>query len=399
MPKTRRGRAFVVVLDGVGAGELPDAALYGDAGSDTLRHVAEAVGRLRVPTLASLGLGNLLPLEGVPPVSDPAASWGRLREASPGKDSITGHWEMMGVILERPFPTYPAGFPAEILRAFEERIGHKVLGNVPASGTEIIARLGDEHVRTRRPIVYTSADSVFQIAAHEKVIPPDALYAMCREARAMLVGEHGVGRVIARPFEGTSGAYRRTAGRRDYPLPPPRNLLDLLAEAGRRVHAIGKIAEFFSGRGITTQDVTTCNADHVEALVRAARAGDHDLVFANLEDFDMLYGHRNDPAGFARALEEFDAALPDLLSALRPHDVLMLTSDHGNDPVTPSTDHSREHAFVLLVAPRRGRPRDLGVRSAFADIGATVADALGIRARLPGVSMLAPTGGREEERP
>lgn len=396
MDEGRRGRVFVVVLDGVGAGELPDAGDYGDVGSHTLQHVAEAVGGMRVPTLASLGLGNLASLAGVPPSAEPLASWGRLREASPGKDSVTGHWEMMGVVLERPFPTYPAGFPDEIIRAFEDRIGMRTLGNVPTSGTEIVARLGDEHVRTGRPIVYTSADSVFQIAAHERVVPPAALYAMCRAARALLQGEHAVGRVIARPFEGAPGAYHRTAGRRDFPLEPPANALDDLCREGRRVHSIGRIAEFFSGRGIASHCPTTCNAEHVAAVIGAARTGAHDLVFANLEDFDMLYGHRNDAAGFARALEEFDASLPELLSALRPADVLMLTSDHGNDPVTPSTDHSREHAFVLLYAPARGPSRELGLRHTFADIGATVADLLEVPIRSPGRTLLGPVAAAGE---
>ena len=374
----RVGRFIVVVLDGVGAGELPDAAAYGDAGSSTLTNLARAVGGLRLPNLQRLGLGNIVPIEGAPPQPAPAASYGRMREASPGKDSVTGHWEMMGVVLRRPFPTYPHGFPREVLDPFEEAIGRRVLGNVPASGTEIIARLGAEHQRTGRPIVYTSADSVFQIAAHESVVPVATLYDWCATARRLLVGEHAVGRVIARPFAGEPGAFRRTERRRDFPLDPPPNLLDELMRAGLGTHGIGKIHEFFNGRGLASSDRTTNNREHMEALVRATAEGVGPLVFANFEDFDMLYGHRNDPEGFARALREFDAGLPRLLGVLRPDDVLALTSDHGNDPTTPSTDHSREHALLLVYTPARTVGRDLGERATFADLAATIRDGLGL---------------------
>lgn len=384
----RIGRFLVVVLDGVGAGELPDAARYGDAGSSTLTHVAAAVGGLDLPNLAALGLGSVAPIEGVPAVASPAASFGRMREASPGKDSVTGHWEMMGVVLDRPLPTYPHGFPAEVMQAFAAAIGREALGNEPASGTEIIARLGDEHLRTGRPIVYTSADSVFQIAAHEDVVPVEQLYAWCQAGRRLLVGEHAVGRVIARPFAGQPGAFRRTERRRDYPLDPPPNLLDELAAAGLTVHAIGKIHEFFNGRGLASWDATTNNRDHTEALIRAAAGREDALVFANLEDFDMLYGHRNDPQGFARALAAFDAELPRLLNAMRPDDLLILTSDHGNDPTTPSTDHSREHALLLACSPAHRPGRDLGTRATFADIAATVRQGLGLPAGQVGRSFL-----------
>ncbi len=382
------GRFIVVVLDGVGVGELPDAARYGDAGSSTLANMARALGGLSLPNLQRLGLGNILPIDGVPPAAQPAASFGRMREASPGKDSVTGHWEMMGVVLDRPLPTYPHGFPPEVMAAYEAAIGRGTLGNVPASGTEIIARLGEEHVRTGRPIVYTSADSVFQIAAHEGVVPINTLYAWCEAARRLLVGEHAVGRVIARPFVGEPGAFRRTERRRDYPLDPPPNLLDEIAASGRTTHAIGKTHEFFNGRGLASWDRTTNNGDHTEAVIRAARERSDPLILANLEDFDMLYGHRNDPAGFARALAAFDAELPRLLGALRPNDVLILTSDHGNDPTTSSTDHSREHALLLAYCPAMRGGVDLGARATFADIAATIRDGLGLPPGAAGHSFL-----------
>lgn len=384
-------RIFLVVLDGVGAGELPDAAQYGDEGSNTLANTSAAVGGLRVPNLARLGLGNLLPIPHVPPAAEPAAFYGRLREASPGKDSVTGHWEMMGIVLERPFPTYPHGFPPDVIARFEQAIGTKTLGNVPASGTEIIAKLGAEHVRTGCPIVYTSADSVFQIAAHERIVPIDRLYRMCEIAREQLTGEHAVGRVIARPFEDnpdSPGTFRRTERRRDYPLTPPPTALDALHTAGRRVHAIGKISEFFDGRGIDTWDHTTNNADHTAALLKAAQNSMSAFLFANLEDFDMLYGHRNDAPGFAHALAVFDAALPTILDALTPDDLFLLTNDHGNDPTTPSTDHSREHAFLLAYTPRCPVGTALGDRATFSDLSATVRENFGLPAGTHGTSFL-----------
>jgi len=381
-------RIFLVVLDGVGAGELPDAAKYGDAGSDTLVHTAQAVGGLRLPNLGRLGLGNIRPIEGVPANTAAAGYWGRMRELSPGKDSVTGHWEMMGVVLERSFPTYPHGFPPEVMERFQAAIGTKTLGNYPASGTEIIDQLGDEHIRTGHPIVYTSADSVFQIAAHESVIPVERLYEICEIARAQLTGENAVGRVIARPFEGEPGAFRRTERRRDYPLTPPPTCLDALAASGRKVHAIGKIAEFFNGRGILSWDHTTNNADHMASLVRASRENDASLIFANFEDFDMLFGHRNDPRGFAAALETFDSALPQVLDNLRPTDLIVFTNDHGNDPTTPSTDHSREHAFLLAYSPALAGGRWLGDRASFSDLSATIRDAFGLPAGEHGESFL-----------
>ncbi len=382
-------RVIVVVLDGIGAGELPDAADYGDLGSDTLANTAAAVGGINLPNLERLGLGNLGCIAGVKPKMESGTAFGRLRERSPGKDSVTGHWEMMGVILEKPFPTYPRGFPSEIIEPFEKLIGRRILGNVAASGTEIISRLGDEHVRTGSSIVYTSADSVFQIAAHESVVPPAQLYEMCIVARRILMGEHAVGRVIARPFTGESPHFRRTEGRRDYPLDPPWNVLDQLHDAGRSVHAIGKISEFFAGRGITSAELTTNNRSHMDALTNQVEVGCSEFVFANLEDFDMLYGHRNDPAGMARALAEFDAELGRLRCILRPTDLLILTSDHGNDPTTPSTDHSREHALLLANSKQLQGSTNLGDRESFADIGATVLDALRVDSvGLAGTSIL-----------
>ncbi len=385
-------RIFLLVLDGVGAGELPDASTYGDQGSDTLVHVAQWVGGLKLPNLGRLGLGNIRSIEGVPADPNARGCWGRMREASPGKDSVTGHWEMMGIVLEKPFPTYPHGFPPDVMGRFEAAIGLETLGNYPASGTEIIKQLGEEHVRTGRPIVYTSADSVFQIAAHESIIPIERLYAICEIARAQLTGENAVGRVIARPFEGEPGAFKRTERRKDFPLTTPPTCIDALAESGRKVHAIGKIWEFFNGRGIDSWDHTTNNADHVAALIRATKpsdaSSDASFVFANLEDFDMLYGHRNDPRGFAEALETFDAALPQILDNLQPSDLILFTNDHGNDPTTPSTDHSREHAFLLAYSPGLPGGCDLGIRATFSDIAATIRDVFGLPPGEHGTSFL-----------
>ncbi|MCL5283827.1 MAG: phosphopentomutase [Armatimonadetes bacterium] len=379
-------RVFLVVLDGVGAGELPDADRYGDEGSNTLAHTAEAVSGLHLPNLERLGLGNIIPIGGIPPAARPMACFGRMRERSPGKDTITGHWEMAGVVLERPFPTYPHGFPPEIIEPFERAIGTPILGNCPASGTIIIQELGEEHILTGYPIVYTSADSVFQIAAHERIIPIQRLYEICAIARKLLVGDHEVGRVIARPFEGEPGSFRRTERRKDYPVTPPATVLDELTSAGLGVHAIGKIYEIFNARGITTWDYTTNNPSHISALQRAAEQNSSALIFANLEDFDMLYGHRNDPAGMAAALKQYDDSLPDFLNALKPSDLFILTADHGNDPTTPSTDHSREHPFLLVYSP--GLEADgvnLGVRESYSDIAATIRELFDLAKRPNGV--------------
>jgi phosphopentomutase len=371
-------RAFIVVLDAVGAGALPDAAAWGDEGSNTLANVAEAVGGLRLPHLQALGLGNVLPLAGCPPDASAPSLAGRLLEHSLGKDTTVGHWELAGVITERPFPTYPNGFPQDLLDAFAAATGRGVIGNVAASGTEIIERLGAEHQRTGKWIVYTSADSVFQVAAHEQTVPLEELYAACRTARALLTGEHAVGRVIARPFEGEPGAYRRTANRHDFSLEPPRpNYLSRIRGAGGRVTGVGKINDIFAGCDVDDSQPTRSNADGLARIVALARDGGEGLVFANLVETDMTYGHRNDPEGFHRCLQEIDAAIPDLRAALGPDDLLLLTSDHGCDPTTPSTDHSREYALLIAHVPGRepGRRHD----GAFADVGAAAAAWLGAR--------------------
>jgi phosphopentomutase len=386
-------RAVVLVLDGVGAGELPDAADYGDGGSDTLGNLAEAAGGLRLPALQGLGLGNLHPILGVPPARAPRASWGRMAEASPGKDSTTGHWEMMGLPLSRPFPTFPGGFPREVVEELSARTGRGVICNRPASGTEIIEELGPRHMETGDLIVYTSADSVLQIAAHEEVVPRDELYAACLAAREIMQPpELGVARVIARPFVGREGAFTRTAGRRDYSLEPPgRTLLDALADAGVPRTGVGKIDDLFAHRSIETVHVPDNEAGIAE-LLRQMETVESGLVFANLVDFDMRWGHRNDTEGFRRGLEELDRALPDILSLQRPGEPLIITADHGNDPTTPSTDHSREHVPLLLHIPGR-RGRGLGVRKTFSDVASTLEEHFGLDEGFPGVSLLGEAAG------
>ncbi|MER3473400.1 MAG: phosphopentomutase [Armatimonadota bacterium] len=384
-------RVILLVMDGCGVGSAPDAAQYGDFGvnePNTLGHLAEAVGGLHVPFLQKLGLGNILPLKGVPPAQPPLASFGRMQERSAGKDTVTGHWEMMGVLTEQPFPTYPQGFPPEVIEPFERAIGTKILGNYPASGTEIIKQLGEAHMRTGYPIVYTSADSVFQIAAHEEVIPLERLYEMCRIARELLTPPHHVQRVIARPFVGTDPTtFRRTENRRDFPLPPPYNLIDQLAEAGRKVYGIGVIGQVFAERGFARSVRTGNNAEHFSATLEALHS-DADFIFANFEDFDMLYGHRNDPHGFAEALEAFDTGLQNLRQHLHADDLLILTADHGNDPTTPSTDHSREYVPLLCYSPQIAEGVPLGTRASFADLSATIAEIFGLEPRLRAESFL-----------
>jgi len=375
---TRKPRAIVLVLDSVGVGALPDAAEYGDEGSNTLGNVASAVGGLEMPVLGAMGLGNITDIPGVPPTSAPLASWGRNMEASAGKDTTTGHWEMMGMRLKAAFPTYPDGFPAVVMDAFTAETGLGWLGNYAASGTEIIQRLGDAHVATGSPIIYTSADSVFQIAAHEDVIPIEELYRLCTIARTKVcVGEHAVGRIIARPFIGpdAEGVYRRTHRRRDFALEPPEpTVLDILETAGIRSYGIGKIGEIFAWRGICESPHSTDNMNGFDHLV--TRVADHEagFVFANLVDFDMIWGHRNDIAGYAGGLEQVDRRIPDLLEAMIEGDLLIVTADHGCDPTTPSTDHSRE--YTPLIAKVKGVDRGvrLGDRATFADIGETVLD-------------------------
>ncbi len=382
-------RAAIVVLDGVGIGEAPDSAAYGDAGSDTLGNLSRAVGGARLPNLGAAGLGRIARLEGVPPAERPRGAWGSLLPRSAGKDSTTGHWEIAGVHLDRAFPTYPDGFPRAIVDEFARRTGRPVIGNVVGSGTAVIDRFGAEHVRTGGWILYTSADSVFQVAAHEGVVPLDELYAACAAAREMLVAPHDVSRVIARPFVGTVGAWTRTANRRDYSIQPPgETLLDALAAAGVPRHGVGKVDDLFAGRGIASEH-TAGNREGIAAIDRWLAAGDGGLLFANLVDFDQLYGHRNDAAGFHEALREFDRALPTLESHLREDDLHFITADHGNDPTTPSTDHARERV-PLLVLGAPVRPGDLGTRGTFSDLGATVAEWLGVAFRGRGTSFRCP---------
>ena len=386
-------RACVIVLDAVGAGELPDAAEYGDEGSDTLGNVAKAVGGLDLPNLEHLGFGNIGDLEGCPPMEGAPAAAGRLFERSKGKDTTTGHWELMGIVTPVAMPTYPHGFPFDVIEGFAHRTGRGVLGNKAASGTEIIEELGEEHQRTGKWIVYTSADSVFQIAAHEETIPLDELYEASGIAREILTGKHAVGRVIARPFVGEPGSYSRTPNRHDWSLRPRQpNYLTLVREAGNEVHGVGKIHDIFAGVDIDHSHPTKSNADGIrqtETLLRELESG---LVFVNLVETDMLWGHRNDPVNFHRCLQDFDRRLPDLLDALRQGDLLILTSDHGCDPTTPSTDHSREHALFLAYVEGRnaaGRRHE----GEFADVGATVNAWLGGEAPgrgIPGAPVLEP---------
>lgn len=380
-------RAVILVLDGVGAGEAPDAATYGDQGSNTLAHVARAVGGFVLPALESYGLGNVLELDGMPADSRAQGAWGSMQPASAGKDSITGHWEIAGVHLAAPFPTYPKGFPREVADRFASLTGRGVLGNVVASGTEILESYGEEHMRTGDWILYTSADSVFQIAAHEGVVPLDELYRACETAREMLVPPHDVSRVIARPFEGEPGAFKRTPNRRDFSIQPPdKTLLDALASAGIDRHGVGKVDDLFARRSIVARH-TASNAEGIDMIREWLEGPRSGLLFANLVDFDQLYGHRNDVAGFYNSLREFDFALPSLTSALREDDLLFITADHGNDPTTISTDHARENAPLLAIGPRV-TPGNLGARRTFSDLGATVADWLGVSFRGKGESFL-----------
>lgn len=372
-------RIILIVLDSLGIGTQPDAADWGDAGRDTLGHICERRG-LKAPNLVRLGLANIRPLARVAPARSPAGAFGKATLLSPGKDTTAGHWEMAGIILDRAFPTYPRGFPRELMERFEQAIGSRTLGNFPASGTEIIKQLGEEHLRTGCPIVYTSGDSVFQIAAHEAVVPVDELYRMCRIAREMLQGEHRVGRVIARPFAGEPGAFRRTERRHDYAVEPPRPmLLDLLEEARIPIVGVGKISDIFLNRGITRALPGRNNIEALESTVLAMGDTARGLVFTNLVDFDMLYGHRLDIEGYGRAIEQVDAFLPRVLDRLQAGDLLILTADHGCDPLGPSTDHSREFVPILAAGPHVRAGTDLGTRATLADIGATVAESFGLK--------------------
>jgi phosphopentomutase len=380
-------RVLVIVLDSVGIGELPDAHLYGDEGSNTLRNIAREV-PLYIPTLRSLGLGRLVDIGGTAAAA-PRGAYGRMAEASAGKDSVTGHWEMTGVVLDRPFPTFPAGFPSDVIAEFEKRIGRGTLGNVVASGTEIIDRLGAEHMRTGKPIVYTSADSVFQIAAHEQVIPIAEQYRICETAFDLVGKGMNVGRVIARPFVGEPGSFMRTANRHDYALDPTGDtLLDMLTAHRIPVFTIGKVKDLFAGRGIPDSVKASSDTEGMDRVEDALDSREEGLIFVNLVDFDTQYGHRNDVPGYAANLERFDQRLARVLLRLRDGDVLVVTADHGNDPSTPSTDHSREYVPVMLVGPRVRPATDIGTRPTFADLGQTLAANFGVGPLAHGTSFL-----------
>ncbi len=385
-------RVTVIVLDGVGCGEAPDAAAYGDVGANSIANAARAVGGMRLPNLGRLGLGHLTDILGVPADPAPIGAYGRLQEASAGKDTVTGHWEMMGVISEKPQPTYPRGFPPEVIATFERIAGRGLLGNKTASGTEIIKELGDEHVRTGKPIVYTSADSVLQIAVHESVMPLPELYRVCAEMRAALTGRHAVGRVIARPFVGSSGAYTRdNEGRHDWALQAPGDTaLDLIVQAGLPVRGVGKIQDIFAGRGITSNQHALNNAGATAETLALLRQPERGMIFTNLIEFDMVYGHRKNSQGYADALAAFDAALPEILALLGPRDALFITGDHGVDPTTPGTDHTREFVPLLAYGYRLPTGTSIGTRETFADLGATIVDLFDLSPLHTGTSFAAP---------
>ncbi len=384
-------RVILIIMDACGVGELPDAADYGDRGAATIPHVAAAAGGLAMPTCRSLGLGNIVPIEGGEPVRSARGCWGKMAAQSPGKDSTPGHWEIGGIVLPYPFPVFPDGFPEDLVREFERLAGVKTIGNVAASGTEIIERLGERHLRTGEIILYTSADSVFQLAAHEDTYPIEKQYEICRAARDLLQGEYGVGRVIARPFVGRPGSFKRTAGRRDFSLEPPSDtVLDLLVKDGRKVLAIGKIYDLFAGRGISQRVKTKDNAGVASAVLNAVENDtDHDLIFANFVDFDQSWGHRNDEVSFARGLEQFDHDMADLLPKLRDGDMLILTADHGCDPtIKTSTDHTREYVPLMVYGPRLKSGIDLGTRGSFADVAVTIAEVFGLEHEFSGAPFL-----------
>ena len=382
-------RSIIIVLDSAGIGELPDACKYGDEGSNTLGNISDRIAGFSLPNMQKLGLGNIDGIKGFEGEKNCFGSFGRMKEMSKGKDTTTGHWEIAGLRLEKAFPVYPDGFPIPVIQRFENAIGRKVLGNYPASGTEIIMKLGDEHVRTGFPIVYTSADSVFQIAAHESVIPVDKLYEMCEIARDILQGEHAVARVIARPFEGESGSYKRTLRRKDFSLKPiGETVLDLAVKKGLEVKAVGKIEDIFAGQGITYAVHTKNNSEGIEKTIQLLEDSFEGIIFTNLVDFDMLYGHRNDVEGYARALKEFDDNLPLIINNLKQDDLLIITADHGCDPTTPGTDHSREYVPLLLYGRKIKTGVNLGTRETFSDVAATVAEYLDIGQTLYGTSFL-----------
>ncbi|MCD6356923.1 MAG: phosphopentomutase [Anaerolineaceae bacterium] len=383
-------RIAVIVLDGVGAGELPDADQYGDKGSNTLSNIAHVLSGLNLPNMGEIGLGNITRIEGVPPRKETRGAYGKCAEVSKGKDSVTGHWELMGIEVKKPFPTYPNGFPKKIIDEFKELTGYDILGNIPASGTEIIKELGEEHMRTGKPIVYTSADSVFQIAAHEKVIPIKELYRICGIARKMLKGDHAVGRVIARPFIGDNAKnFTRTKRRHDYPLLAPKDtMLDTLIKNGYKVYATGKIDDLFGNRGISKTHHSVFNQESIQAMVDFMDEDFAGLLFANLVEFDMNFGHRNDVKGFAQRLEEFDAFMPTIRKKMKDTDIAMIVADHGVDPTTESTDHSREYIPLLVFGKQVKNNVNLGIRHSFADVAATIGEAFSITPPDIGLSFL-----------
>lgn len=386
----KMNRTIVIVLDGVGAGESPDANVYGDVGSNSLGNTAKAVGGLNLPNMEEIGLGNITPIQGVLPRSNTLGAYGKMQEKSNGKDSVTGHWELMGIYTQTPFPTYPNGFPKDILEEFTRLTGYEVLGNKAASGTEIIKELGVQHLQTGKPIVYTSADSVFQIAANEEIMPISELYRICEIARKMLTGKNAVGRVIARPFIGNSPeTFKRTERRHDLPLLPPSDtIMDKLIKNGCSVYATGKIDDLFGHRGITKTHHTVDNKESTQALIDFLNEDFSGLLFANLIEFDMIYGHRNDPRGYANKLEEFDSYIPKIRSKMKSDDVAMVVADHGVDPTTPSTDHSREYIPLLVFGPSVKNDVNLGIRNTFADVAATIADNFNLPSPEIGVSFL-----------
>ncbi len=383
-------RVIAVVLDGVGAGEAPDAAAYGDVGSNSLGNVARVIGGLNLPNMYELGLGNITCIQGVPENPNARGAFGRFQPKSAGKDTVIGHWEMMGIYLPIAFPTYPNGFPPEVLDPFRKAIGRDVLGNKPASGTEILKELGVEHIQTGKPIVYTSADSVFQIAAHEEIIPLEELYDMCEKARSILQGEHGVGRVIARPFLGDSPEnFKRTHHRKDYPrMPKYPTMMQKLVDAGKDVYSVGKIDDIFNHQGITKKNHVLTNIESLKVTFDLLEEDFEGLMFVNLIEFDMIYGHRNDPRGYADALEEFDSYIPEILKRLKPTDLVIVTGDHGVDPTTPGTDHSREYVPLLAFGPQVRHNIDLGIRESLGDIAGTLAEIFSLEPQPIGKSFL-----------
>ncbi len=371
-------RVILIVCDSVGVGSLPDAAQYGDAGSDTIGHIFKHYPQIKLPHLLDLGLGNIVDRGNIPMSNAPLAAYGKAAELSSGKDTTTGHWEISGAVLEKPFPTFPHGFPTSFIENYEKAIGRKVLGNISASGTEIIERLGDEHVSTGFPIVYTSADSVLQIAAHEDIISIAELYKYCHMARTLLSGDLEVGRVIARPFLGSSGNYYRTSNRKDFAVMPPYTVLEAIVDQGKDVYGIGKIYDIFAGKGITRSTKTKDNNEGIKATIDAIQGDSYGLIFTNLVDFDMHFGHRRDVVGYAKCLEDFDRSIPDIMNVLKPDDLLIITADHGNDPTWSGTDHTREYIPILNFGEYIKKGVNIGTRNSFADIAATVADALGV---------------------